>query len=497
MKRKINIALKCIFFTITVAALLLASTVALRRKDSIYKYADFFEVAKKDQVDVLFLGSSHMINAVNPTVLYNKYGYTSYNMGGHGSLLQATYWELMEALQYTTPEWVVVDAYMLEKDYRYLDDRDANPDESEVNTSIEQLHLNMDVWPLNKLKVEAMNDLVQDKDLKREFLFDFIVYHNRWEYITEDDFKSIVGSESRNELFGAEMRYDVETAPVVYPRPEEGEIFADETVGMTYLTKIIEECQDREIGVLVTFDPFNPEPKDVIAANTAGAICSAYDVPYLNMLDADVIDIYSDLNDRGHLNVTGATKVTNIIGQWLKDNAGLEDHRGDAKYAYWEKLSNKYYEDLREKILSEDNLFTKLRALSLGEYGFVLYCNSGSQVFTDYPMKHLIKEISDTNVIMDTKTGPYIMIYDPGFNKVYEASGDSGLENVETAMGYMYYQPVEQNFRLLYEEDDEDTNYLYDESHVSEDIQLLIYDKNTGEVIDKEYYTSKGGNYGK
>ena len=51
MKRKINIALKCIFFTITVGVILYATTIVLERKDSLYKYADFFELAKKDQID--------------------------------------------------------------------------------------------------------------------------------------------------------------------------------------------------------------------------------------------------------------------------------------------------------------------------------------------------------------------------------------------------------------------------------------------------------------
>ena len=92
MKRKINIALKCIFFTIAVGFILYAATIVLERKDSLYKYADFFDMAKKDQIDVLFIGSSHVINAVNPAVLYNEYGYTSYNMGGHGSLLQSGVW---------------------------------------------------------------------------------------------------------------------------------------------------------------------------------------------------------------------------------------------------------------------------------------------------------------------------------------------------------------------------------------------------------------------
>ena len=92
IKTKINIALKCIFFTLTVGVILYGATVVLERKDSLYKYADFFDMAEKDQIDVLFMGSSHVINAINPVFLFEDYGITSYNMGGHGAMLQATYW---------------------------------------------------------------------------------------------------------------------------------------------------------------------------------------------------------------------------------------------------------------------------------------------------------------------------------------------------------------------------------------------------------------------
>ena len=493
-KTKINIALKIIFFTLIVGFLLYASTIVLRRKDSLYKYADFFKVAKEDQIDVLFIGSSHVINAVNPAVLYDEYGYTSYNMGGHGSLLQATYWELMQALEYTTPKWVVVDCYMLEKDYRYLDDRDANPDDEEINTSIEQLHLNMDVWPLNRTKIRAVKDLISDKELQKEFLIDFSVYHNRWEYITEDDFKSVIGSESRNELFGAEMRYDVETAPPVYDVAKNGEGLETLTVGEGYLAGIIEECQKRNINVLVTFLPFAPEPKDVLAANSAGEIAKSYNVPYLNMLNGNVIDIYKDLNDHGHLNAVGASKATCAIGDWLSKNSQLVDHRNDDEYAYWGELSSNYFESLEETMLEESNIFVKLNLLSLGDYGVILYCNSGSQVFTDEPLKHVIGELAGTDTIQKTM-GPYIMIYDPKSGKVYEAEGESGLTGVSTAMGELNYEPVEQKFRRLYTSDDEETNYLYSDDHSDEDIQLIIYDKETGEVIDQSYFISKGGNY--
>ncbi len=104
--RLVNI-LKVLAFVCAVSLCVYGASVVLRDKDSEYKYADFFDRA--DQIDVLFIGSSHVINAINPAVLYGEYGITSYNMGGHGSIMQSTYWELIEALQYCNPKAVVVD----------------------------------------------------------------------------------------------------------------------------------------------------------------------------------------------------------------------------------------------------------------------------------------------------------------------------------------------------------------------------------------------------
>ena len=127
MKQKLLNVLKCILFLALLGACIFAVSIVVRRKDSNYKYADFFDKAQEDQIDVLFMGSSHVINACNPAVLYNEYGITSYNMGGHGSVMQATYWELIEALNYCTPKYVVVDTFLMHKDYQYLDVMEENP----------------------------------------------------------------------------------------------------------------------------------------------------------------------------------------------------------------------------------------------------------------------------------------------------------------------------------------------------------------------------------
>ena len=91
------------FFCILIFLIVAAGKI-LQRKESVKKYQDFWELA--DQVDVLFFGSSHVLNSMNPLYLYEQYGITSYNMAKHGGILSESYWLLMNSLDYCQPKYV-------------------------------------------------------------------------------------------------------------------------------------------------------------------------------------------------------------------------------------------------------------------------------------------------------------------------------------------------------------------------------------------------------
>ncbi len=496
MKNKktfLNVIKSFIFLMIFFACFFVV-TIVLQRKDSRIKYADFFDEAKKDHIDVLFMGSSHVINGINPIELFKNYGYTSYDMGGHGSVMQATYWELMEALDYCTPEWVVVDAYMLEKNYQYLDKMYEDTPEQEIKSSIEQLHLNMDTWPLSKSKIAAINDLIENQSIRNEFLFEFKIYHSRWTELKGEDYCTVFGKMDRNSMMGAEMRYDVELFPVTYPYPADGEILPEHTVGQEYLARIIEECQRKDIGVVVTYIPFCATMQDRIAANSAEVIADIYDVPYLNMLDQDIIDLKTDLNDPGHLNALGAHKVTSYIGKWLNNNTELEDHRNDDSYANWVEKTKCYDNETISLACDNSSLYKQLELLELDNVSSIIYFNQNSYVFSDVGVKNLISGISGTDIFASNQ-GPYIMIKDVPSGRIYEAHGIEGIDGASTSMGTLVYQPVEEMFRLLYTKENQDYNYLYDDEHLLYDIQIITYSNDTGEVLTHNYYKSYGGQY--
>ncbi|MBE5830005.1 MAG: hypothetical protein E7305_11200 [Butyrivibrio sp.] len=493
MKIKISSIIKTVAFLCVTVLCILATTVVLRSKESEYKYADFFDRA--DQIDVLFLGSSHVINAINPAVLFGEYGITSYNMGGHGSVMQSTYWELIEALQYCTPKAVVVDTYLLQKDYKYLDEMFEDSSDEDRATSVAQLHLNMDCWPMDKLKVAAVNDLIADKEIRKQFYEPFYVYHNRWEELDKNDYLAVLGKGDRNDLFGAEMRYGMELTPGIYPGPDDHDGLGGQTVGEEYLRKIIDECQRRGIDVYVTFLTCSASTDDKRAVDSARIICDAYEVPLIDMQELGVVDLYTDLNDTGHMNANGAIKATKYIGQILADSGELTDHRGDKAYDYWQNSADAFFDRIYHLGTASGSVYQQLNYLAgAGSVSSIVYINDGSQAFGDDQFHRLIHNFTATPKIYHTD-GPYIMIRDAASGKVYEASGKESLDGIETSLGTVHYQPVEHLFRIFYTDEDPENNLLYDDDKFEYDIQIISYDAESGEILSHDYYKSYGSNY--
>ena len=74
------------------------------------------------------------------------------------------------------------------------------------------------------------------------------------------------------------------------------------------------------------------------------------EIPFLSFWDPDVagIDCASDYRDFAHYNIFGAMKVTRVLGNYLRDEYDLTDHRQDSDYESW----NQDYQTFEEKLNS-------------------------------------------------------------------------------------------------------------------------------------------------
>lgn len=307
----------------------------VERKTSTIKYTPFFE--EKNDFDVLFIGSSHVVNGIFPMELWSDYGIISYNFGAHGSGIPASYWTMQNALDYTNPRLIVFDCWGIESDEKFSKNK--------------HLHYSLDAFPLSITKIRGINDIFKDDKMsKLEMTWDYATYHARWSQLEKEDFDVEYTKEK-----GAESRVGV------YPVDDwsyidDGLSYEGDSLGTEYLIRVIETCKRKDIDLLLIYLPFPASIDQQHGANRAHEIAEKYDIDYINMLNMELVNKGIDYCDESHLNPSGAKKVTAYLGRYITENYGLTDHRKDEKYKKWiEDLRE--YESYKKELLEEaDNL---------------------------------------------------------------------------------------------------------------------------------------------
>lgn len=327
-------------------------------KDSEKKYYDFLNM--EDQIDVLFLGTSHMVDGMQPTILYENYGITSYNIGNHGELLPTSYWVLRNALDYHTPKVVVVDLFVVNAEGAYYNKAFS--------------HGSLDAFPLTPTKTQAIWDLFDDTETRMEFVNNFNTYHSRWNEIFSLEDMSYIPHYG-----GAELLISID--PNVEPFTTGTDVDDTMTEGMVYFNKILDLCEQRGIQVVCTNLPYSGFEEKIGATNYAKQILQERNIPCLDFqLEADEAGLNrkADFRDSHHLNVAGAAKTTKYLGDFLSEYYYADDseNRGNSdEYNDMCKLAHNDIEyllgdvpDLSDVLMLAD-AFSYDIVLEMGPYG--------------------------------------------------------------------------------------------------------------------------------
>lgn len=342
------------------------------RKYSYVKYYDFYQ--QEQDFDVLFLGTSHMLNAVYPMELWRDYGIVSYNLANHSENICTNYWQLRNALQYTTPKVVVVDLYAVDGD-------------SKVNE--QYLHNFLDEVPFSMTKLEMVRDLLEPEK-RVEYLFNLSIYHSRWEELGTEDLRPVPGVEK-----GAEFRDDVtvNVPPTLIPAQEYD---STERLNKQYLQKIIDLCKERNIDIILTYVPYTMPEGDQVVANWGYAAAEQNNIPYLNFVYEDLdINYATDCADVAHhLNASGARKVTAYLGNYISKYYDVEDHREDPAYAFWHQDYAEYKEKKLGWLNGQQNAWSYLLQLNDRDYLTKIYAAGSNYLYQDSEVKELVDNIS-------------------------------------------------------------------------------------------------------
>ncbi len=330
MKKKevLKLITEVICFMLIMAVSLFLCNRIFMYKDGSEKFKDFY--TEKQQFDILFFGSSRVLEGIQPMELWEDYGIRSYNMAQHGESLGRNYWQLKNALNTHVPRLVVMDISAFYGLYG-IDPSDPN--------HVGGLHKQLDHIPLSFTKLQTIWELCPS-GTRAEFVFPFIQYHSRWNELGIYDLTYKMYRDSRK---GADVNYDVmELERPVWDDSVMAETFPFEN---TKITEIIDVCKKHGTSVLFINVPNAFSEERMSMLSWLSDYFEKNNIPYVNyQKDEDFLDYRLDFGDESHLNTAGSLKLTKAIGQYFVDNYGVSETKPKVAEE-WNKVLKLYKEN--------------------------------------------------------------------------------------------------------------------------------------------------------
>ncbi len=294
--------------------------------------AGYYE-EEKDH-DVVFIGDCEVYENFSPKVLWEDYGINSYIRGSAQQLIWQSYYLLEDTLRYEKPDVVIFNVLAMQYD---------RPQREAYN----RMTLEGMKWSLSKVR-SIKASMTEDESFS-DYVFPILRYHSRWSEIGAEDFAYMFRREKVSHN-GYYMRVDVKPAENV----PEGKILADYRFGENaydYLDRMTKLCAENDIQLILVkapslypywYDEWEEQMEEYAEKN--GLLY----INFLELTQETGLDFSQDTYDGGlHLNLSGAEKITAYLGQILREEAGLQDRRGEQALAesWQEKIA--LYEDAR------------------------------------------------------------------------------------------------------------------------------------------------------
>ena len=479
---------KIIYFmalTVCMALLLLAfhRTFSFKYEDGIYDMTAFYEL-EEDSVDVLILGSSHAFVNINPAVIWDESGITTYNLCGSIAPMWNSYFYLKEALKTQTPQMVILECYSLLVDWEYMDDSRIIKNTYGMNPSRD--------------KAEAiMVSARPDRQLR--FGLEYVQYHGRYTDLQKADYNAYLDDRPQYENYLGYYFAGTETAFEDPGDVNDGSRTPLPAKQEEYYRKILQLCNDQNIPMTVILAPY-PDYGEYAAQifNTASDIAAEYGCAFLNcqeMADEIEIDWEHDFIFDNHLNYRGAEKLSLYLADYLQNECRLPAHDPEDRTCdRWQKASAYYAARACDERLAEmSDASAYLRALEEMEEGYILIVQS------DIPADVLLQSVSDAqaNVSIETVARLFASL---GITQEYQDAcagrvcvvrdGSEMTFCQPTAYGYCYSTRLGNKELVAC-----DTGIYYDKvkySHGYDGVHIVIVDKLTQRVADAVFIGSDG-----
>ena len=294
--------------------------------------------------DVIFYGDCEAYEVISPVTLWENYGITSYVRGSAQQMVWMSYYLMEDTLRHEKPKVIV---------FSVCDMMHADPD-STGNSSEREAYNRMTIdgmkWSSSKWKCiqVSMTEEERRKNAPWSYIFPILRYHDRILDLTEEDWEYLFKKKDKVTYNGYLMQTGVKpyTDQDYSEAPKISYTFSD--LCYEYLDKITELCKENGVELVLMKSPsLSPIWHDQYEEQIE-AYAAEHGLLYINTLehqDEYGLDWTTDTYDAGlHLNVYGVEKVTDYVGNILKEEYNLEDHRSDEELSLkWKEKAEAYH----------------------------------------------------------------------------------------------------------------------------------------------------------
>ena len=301
----------------------------------------------KGLYDVLEVGTSTVIANISNQELYEKYGITGVSIGEPEQPVYLSRFVLEDALRCQHPKVVILDS----KAFFYTDERLG---EMAVKQADYILHNTIDSIRDPAIRKKALQRAeLYNSDLDYMDYFLPIYYnHENWKYISEARWRSY----SEKDCMNGNVSLYTMTGGVGDPYRDSMAGSAAALVSEEAVEDLREICalcraNDAELLLTTGYVTFTRQMHDAMQE-----LADELGIAYLDINEAEGtigLDHFTDVADGGfyaHLNLLGAVKWTDYLGEYLTDRFSFEDRRAGKGIARFER---------QRALFEEQNLFMK------------------------------------------------------------------------------------------------------------------------------------------
>ena len=351
--------IRILLFAVVAALCITGAYRILSWKDTMGDYlssAEQLYATPRDLVDVLFVGSSHCYAGVNPDLLWRDFGIAAFDMAISGQDKPSSLYYTKEALKSQSPKVIMVDLL-------------ATTFEEGVPGNVYRNMLSMRSSPDQVRMV-----LEEPVEEKADYILKWPVIHSRYRELKAYDFVN-----NEYSRYGRGYCYRFAANEVIH-RPgteamEDTTLISDEN--RRWVDSFIRLAEKKGASLHMMILPYEMSIEDKMIFNGVQDYLAEKGIPCIDfncMMSTLDIRYLTDFMDEGHLNYYGGAKVTNYLGQFLRDTYGIENHTGEPAYAMWDE-SLRYGEHLvareESRAIFEPNDYMDL-LLSLEDLTIVL-----------------------------------------------------------------------------------------------------------------------------